>query len=500
MPEQLAAYRVFIASPGGLQEERREFRSILDEFNGREGRPRSIRFEPVGWKDTLSSAGRPQQIINEELKRCDYFILLLWDRWGSPPDVPGRSAFTSGTEEEFNLATKCLADVACPMKEIAILFKGVDERRLSDPGKDLQKVLDFRKKFDDTKEFLYNTFDDLDKFSKLIRSYLSTWLWNLEPTQHGSQPMPRAAFEPKHAEEAPPQADSASSVSRKARTLADEGRLTEAEVLLAGAVEGGMDPDSLSAYADLLARMGRDAQATRVYRRLLNLSEKHGQRWRAIALGGLGNLALSTNPGQSAQYFSEAATIAESLGDQDLRANQMHKLGRAQWLLGDLKRAEKTLRHADRIYESRGFNEGVANVCNMLGLIQRDSGAREAAEENFRRALQIYTDLGKPAGTANALNNIGLLFQDRGALEQAEANFRESLNLNLRNGHLDGAALNHSNLGEVYRKKGAHEMASDEFRLATHLYDGLGLLEQAEHARSLMRKSEECVESNVRTG
>ena len=90
-------------------------------------------FEPVGWEDTLGGIGRPQEIINEDLRSCDYFLMLLWDGWGTNPQK-SQKKYRSSTEEEFSVATQCFIDEAYPMRQVVILFKAVDARRLSDPG------------------------------------------------------------------------------------------------------------------------------------------------------------------------------------------------------------------------------------------------------------------------------------------------------------------------------------------------------------------------------
>ena len=88
MPDDLKRYRVFIASPGGLPEERKAFRDVIQHYNEMDAMERGIVFTPVGWEITLGGVGRPQSLINEDVKKCDYFVLLLWDRWGSRPDLP----------------------------------------------------------------------------------------------------------------------------------------------------------------------------------------------------------------------------------------------------------------------------------------------------------------------------------------------------------------------------------------------------------------------------
>ena len=60
-PANTTVYRVFLASSGGLQEERRAFREIPSEYNESEGLERGAIFVTVGWEETLGGWGRPQQ-------------------------------------------------------------------------------------------------------------------------------------------------------------------------------------------------------------------------------------------------------------------------------------------------------------------------------------------------------------------------------------------------------------------------------------------------------
>ena len=88
MSQEIVAYDVFLASPSGLEREREVFRRTLREYSETEGAPRSVAFRPVGWEGVPGGVGRPQSLINDTLRNCDYFVLVLWDRWGSPPDRP----------------------------------------------------------------------------------------------------------------------------------------------------------------------------------------------------------------------------------------------------------------------------------------------------------------------------------------------------------------------------------------------------------------------------
>ena len=128
MPTELTGYRIFIATPGGLEPERRAFRQVIGEYNDSDALRRGVMFLPVGWEATLGGVGRPQSLINKDLRECDYFVLVLWDRWGSPTGRVPEEGYASGTEEEYTEALRCLNDVNCPLRQIIVFFKAVDER------------------------------------------------------------------------------------------------------------------------------------------------------------------------------------------------------------------------------------------------------------------------------------------------------------------------------------------------------------------------------------
>src|SRR4051812_36490100 len=114
MPTQLTAYRIFIASPGGLIEVRQRFRLVIEKYNTEDAIRRGVLFIPVGWELTLGGLGRPQSLINREIEECDAFFLILHDRWGSNPG--GAEGYTSGTEEEYHKALEHVADPHKPMR------------------------------------------------------------------------------------------------------------------------------------------------------------------------------------------------------------------------------------------------------------------------------------------------------------------------------------------------------------------------------------------------
>lgn len=168
---QVTEYRIFIASPGGLDAERQAFRKVINDYNESDALHDGLVFVPVGWDLARAGMGRPQEEINGLVRQCDYLVLILHDRWGTPPSDAG--LYTSGTEEEYNIARQLLE--AKKMRDILVFFKGVDPGRLSDPGPQLQKVLDFRESLEAKRELLFKRFQVLDEFETQLRFHLAAW-------------------------------------------------------------------------------------------------------------------------------------------------------------------------------------------------------------------------------------------------------------------------------------------------------------------------------------
>ena len=166
--------RVFIASPGDLAVERAAFQQVLEELNAGFGDALDIKFEPLGWEDTLASTGRrSQEVINREIDRCDVFILAMHRRWGQA--APDAQPYSSYTEEEFHRAfarwqKKRRGKPQAP--EIFVFFKHIDSASLADAGPQLQKVLDFRKSLEESRQVLYHGFANEAEFKAEVDRHL----------------------------------------------------------------------------------------------------------------------------------------------------------------------------------------------------------------------------------------------------------------------------------------------------------------------------------------
>ena len=161
--------RVFIASPGDLGDERHLFRDIVDGVNQSKANEMAIQLEPLGWEDTLPGSGRPQELINEDVKKCDLMIMLLWKQWGMPT-----GEYSSGFEEEYELAKRLLEEEGEP--EVMLYFRKIPDDMLADPGEQLRQVLEFKEKIESERKFLYKSYEDENQWEKIFREHLSKWL------------------------------------------------------------------------------------------------------------------------------------------------------------------------------------------------------------------------------------------------------------------------------------------------------------------------------------
>lgn len=182
--------RVFIASPGDLEPERRIARSVVDELN-HIVREIGWHIELLGWEDTLPGYTRPQDAINRDVDSCNLFVGLLWGRWGTRT-----GEFSSGFEEEFERARGRRQSEKAP--EIWLFFKKVDAAQLEDPGDQLKKVLAFRRQRKARKDVFFKDFEHPADWEGRFREYLLRYLLrvreSLQPPPLASASVPPAAL------------------------------------------------------------------------------------------------------------------------------------------------------------------------------------------------------------------------------------------------------------------------------------------------------------------
>src|SRR5579864_3706258 len=93
-------YRVLIASPSDMAEERQAATEAVNEWNAQHAAAESIVLLPVKWEThaTPKSGARPQEAINRQLvSGSDILVGMFWTKIGTPTGVA-----ESGTVEEID--------------------------------------------------------------------------------------------------------------------------------------------------------------------------------------------------------------------------------------------------------------------------------------------------------------------------------------------------------------------------------------------------------------
>ena len=92
-------FKILIASPGDVEEERDAIPEVIARWNNTNAETNKVVLLPVKWETHSAPllGDRPQGIINDQLvKSCDMAIGVFWTRLGSPTGVS-----ESGTAEEI---------------------------------------------------------------------------------------------------------------------------------------------------------------------------------------------------------------------------------------------------------------------------------------------------------------------------------------------------------------------------------------------------------------
>jgi hypothetical protein len=165
--------RIFVASPGDVQDEREQLGRVVQELNttlSALAPERGLVLELVKWEShTRPGMGADaQDVVNRQLSIADYdiFIGIMWRRLGTPT-----KRAKSGTEEEFQLARNSWKENRRP-REILFYFcqapagpPGTEEE-----AEQLLKVIRFRNEL--TREGLIWEYPDHPAFADLVRPHL----------------------------------------------------------------------------------------------------------------------------------------------------------------------------------------------------------------------------------------------------------------------------------------------------------------------------------------
>ena len=162
-------YKIFVASPSDLKDEREALEVVIKELNDIWNNTIGISIQLIRW-ETHSYPGfgdDAQDVINNTIDDdYDIFIGILWTRFGTPT-----KRYDSGTLEEFEKAYNRFKDNPDDIR-LMIYFKDASINPYDIDLDQFQKVNEFKKRIEQL-GCLHWSFNNLESFSRFIRIHLS---------------------------------------------------------------------------------------------------------------------------------------------------------------------------------------------------------------------------------------------------------------------------------------------------------------------------------------
>ncbi len=431
MPRAITQYRVFIASPGGLQEERERFRGLLEKYTKLNAEPRGVTFVPIGWEDTIGGAGRPQALINEDLSQCDYAVFVLHDRWGSPTG----SGYSSGTEEEWKLAERLYEETK--IRNIALFFKTAGSSQLPDPDQ-LKKVLQFKAEIEAGKKYLFKAFGTVDAFCDGLEAHLAKWLRDHEGATAVPASGTRGVGPPTPTAEAissgstPPESPGFDFWIAEANRLlnAESEPINYANVLFcaeralgsAGSdLEWAQAKNAIGISGFYLNNLTNSLTAFReIAERFASTGDKKPAIWAARALVNEGTtLGQLSRSEEAIAVYDDVVARFGTASEAALREQVARALFNKGVTLGELKRSEEAI----AVYDDVVARFGTASEAALREQVARalfNKGGRLGELKRSEEAIAVYDDVVARFGTAHEPALIRLVEVANGHREQAK--------------------------------------------------------------------------------
>lgn len=487
---KLDPVKIFLASPGDLAEERNLFPGVLRLLNDVVGRRLNHRLEPLGWEDALPNWGRPQALINQDVRQCEVFIMLLWKRWGMPS-----GQYSSGTEEEFEIAYERYRKTGSP--HLLLYFRSVPQDMMADPGEQLQRVINFRTRIETERIGLFKTYDTPDQWRDHLMKHISEWLFtrvdgkthadaadegNVRVLTESKQEMLQLHRELEDSNEVNDQLETtklrteAINYAVQAMKFIEEGKFTLAEQNFAKSIDLYGEPEVLNNFGLFLYQTGSLDRARLMFETALSISDgEQGKLHQAIAYCSLGEVyQIRGDLNRAREMYEKALEINTTLGRQEGMAEAYSNLGDIYTIRGDLNKAERMHKDALQIDTRIGREKGVAKAYGRLGHVYRSKGDFNEAQEMYEKALEINTLIDYREGMAQDHLNLGNIYFLRKDLNRAQEMYERSLEINTKTGGKKGVADAYGSLGNMHLSKGDLDGAEGNYLKALEIDRLLG--------------------------
>jgi DNA-binding CsgD family transcriptional regulator len=203
--------------------------------------------------------------------------------------------------------------------------------------------------------------------------------------------------------------------------------------------------------------------------------------WQALVC--LGMLWAVRDYTQTGEYYRQAYTLAELMGDQTLLARSLNRIG--NWHVNN-EEPQEAQRHHHRalaIFQEQGDTAGIAETCDFLGMAYVLGADLIQGTAYYRQAIALFRDIDHRQGLSSSLATLGICtiaFQSAALvpampLWESQRFCEDALQVARDIGQRSGEAYAYFVLGCVLGAQGKWEGALDAAKA------GLAIAEEIEH-------------------
>jgi CHAT domain-containing protein len=161
-------------------------------------------------------------------------------------------------------------------------------------------------------------------------------------------------------------------------------------------------------------------------------------------------LTWAIDRSKAIDYFNQALSISQAVGDRANAAIALNNLGIVYSALGEKSKALDYYNQALPISRAVGDRLSVGVTLNNIGAIYDDRGEATKAIDYYNQALLIRRATGDRLGGATTLNNLGAVHDHQGETTKALDYYNQTLLIRQAVGDRAGVATTLNNMGTIY--------------------------------------------------
>ena len=174
----------------------------------------------------------------------------------------------------------------------------------------------------------------------------------------------------------------------------------------------------------------------------------------------LGNFYKSQGEWQLARkYYQQSMILAEEIWSYKLLVDVYLRLGDLELHQGKWSAAENNYKKGIKIAEGTGYQFGCADLYNSLGVLKRKAGQFDLARSWLEKSFQMREKLASPSGIINCNISLGQLYEQSGDWKKAAQYFTTAMSTAQKHQITVGISLCYRSLALIMQKRGEYEQA-----------------------------------------